>query len=134
MERLPLRPEGSVPGSLVEERRQFADVMEHSPPGEQFAEDMQREIAEVIDGRERRECEVSEFAGDSAVPEVIHLRKWDQRYLGIPQAEVEVEGEGHIGINEIGAGPPASKASEGGHVVGVAVGFFGAGGFVSDGL
>ena len=121
MEGGPGLPEGVVVSMSVEEGRELVDVVNDGVAGEDVAEDVKAEMAEVIDGVEGEEFDIVDGADDSALPELGGLGYGEESCAFVPEAEVQLDGERHVGVEGVAAPSPALRAGHGGGVVGATI-------------
>ena len=103
MEFAPLGPEGGVRGAAVEEGRDFPGSLEARVAAEDVEEVVEGGEGERVGGVEDVDGAFIEVASLAAGPEVVEAGSGDAFEIFIPEAVVEVDGDGDRGVEEIAA-------------------------------
>src|SRR5580704_7605291 len=94
----PCFPEGVIFGVAVKKDSQLANMMEDRIPKENIPKYMKSEITEVVDGRKRSKGKTVDSARNAPFPKTLDSSYMEIRDGLIPEAEVQLDRQWHLGI------------------------------------
>ena len=110
-------PEGIVVGVSVQEGCEFVEVVDDGVAGEDVAEDVKAEMAEMIDGMKAVKLHLVDAPHKSPFPEFPGLGQGEKSCIVVPKAEVQLDREGHVWVKGVAAPGPSLEAGQGGTMV-----------------
>src|SRR5882762_8019720 len=113
-------PESIVLCMRVKKDRYFSDMLDDPLVGEDVAEDVEGEVAKLVDGIEAREDEAINNSRCAPLPECVRPRNSEERRGFVPEAEVKLDGERHLRIVVVAAPLPVTKAKHSRDVIATA--------------
>jgi hypothetical protein len=102
----------------VKEGGQLANVMDYPVAKKKVAENVKCEMTKLVNRVEARKREVFDLSRHPALPKEGSLRNSDKGHMFVPEAEVQLDAEGHFRIERIAPPPPVTEPNESCIVIG----------------
>src|ERR1700688_1685829 len=97
---------------LMDERRQLMQMMHETVAGKHSTQNMQCEVAQVVNTAQGRERNLVNSSNDASIPELLRFRNGNRRDAFIPKAKVKLNRHRHLWVISIAAPLPIPTATQ----------------------